>query len=165
MYSSAKIALALTTSLFFAVGSLTITRAQEPTSTTGPDRFIGVWRLDLEKHPRDGIKSESLKIEKQDKDYKFTYDWIGDRHDEIHWSAVTDMKGGAVKRMQPNGKSLAVVHITRVDAYSFVEQDDMIASTYRVAKDGKTMTMEMKYLHTQGNTAMPKIELVYERTD
>jgi hypothetical protein len=163
MHKLIKSGLLFVPSVLLAVEMFTITRAQEPTSA--PDRFVGVWKLDLEKHPRSGIKSETLKIEKRVSDYKFIYDWIGDKRDETHWSAVTDMKGEVVKRVQPNGKTFGPVRITRIDTNNFVEQDDLIESKYQVAEDGKTMTMVMKYLHTGGNTAIPKIELVYERAE
>jgi hypothetical protein len=163
MHNPSTICFVLLVAFLATVLPFTCTGAQESTPVPQPEQFIGVWKLDLAKHPRSGIRSESLTIEKQQNNYKITYDWFGDKHDETHWSAITDMKGGVVKRVQPNGKPLADIRITRLNASSFLQQSDLLEERYQVAEDGQSMKMEMIYLRTGGNTAMPKIVLDYER--
>jgi hypothetical protein len=158
----AKIAVAFFLATLFASTS---SIAQGPNSNSEPDHFIGVWKLDLEKHPRSGVKSQTLTIEKQQNLYTIAFDLFGEKHDETHWSTTTDMNGGLVKPVQANGKPLAAERFTRLDSNSFTEKSDLTEQRYRVSEDGKTMEMEMIYLHTGGNTAMPKIVVEYVRAN
>jgi hypothetical protein len=64
------------------------------------DRFIGVWKLRVEKMSNRGTFSQLITIEGQGKDYKFTYDQSAGNGEEYHWWYVTDMKGEIVKPVQ-----------------------------------------------------------------
>src|SRR5260370_11757820 len=85
------------------------------------DRFIGIWKLRVDKTSQAGSFSQVITIEGQGKDYKFTYDLSVGTGTENHWWYVTDMKGEIVKPMQMNGQPMPgkPPRITRIDSSRF----------------------------------------------
>jgi hypothetical protein len=129
------------------------------------DRFIGVWKLNVDKSSRTGLVSESITIESQESNVKFTYDRLGENGTELHWWFVTDMKGGTVKPTQVNGRPMSgESRITRLDSYRFKDESAMQQDEYEVSANGQTMIIKRTNFLKHRPPQIPKqMRLVYER--
>jgi len=130
-----------------------------------PDRFIGVWKLRVDKAPHAGTFSQVITIEGQGKDYKFTYDQSAGNGTEYHWWYVTDMKGEIVKPVQINGQPMpGKPRITRIDSSSFKVEGEIQKDVYKVSSDGQTMELQRTYLvQTARPNMLQDVRLLFDR--
>jgi hypothetical protein len=169
--TSERIVIGLSCVAFFAYrGAAHQDKTPPPTQVGSPiavDRFIGVWKLNLDKSSRTGTASELITIESQESNVKFTYDWLAENTTELHWWFVTDMKGGSVKHTQVNGRPMSSEsRITRLDSYRFTDESSMKRDQYQVSADGKTMTIQRTNLFNPAPHKIPKeMRLVFERQE
>src|SRR5579862_6332393 len=110
------------------------------------DRFIGIWKLRVDKTSQAVSFSQVLTIEGQEQGYKFTYDQSVGTGTENHWWYVTDMKGETVKPMQMNGQPMpGKPRVTRIDSTSFKVEGEVQRDVYKVSPDGQTMKLQRSY--------------------
>jgi hypothetical protein len=134
-------------------------KTASPTQVASPiavDRFIGIWKLNLDKSSRTGTVSELITIESQESNVKFTYDWLAENTTELHWS---------VEHTQVNGRPMSSEsRIARLDSYRFTDESSMKRDQYQVSADGQTMTIQRTNLFNPAPHKIPKeMRLVFER--
>ena len=129
-----------------------------------PDRFIGVWKLRMDKTPHARAFGEVITIEGQGKNYKFTYDQSFENGTENHLWYVTEMKGEIVTDTHMNGQPIpGKFRITRIDSGSFEVDGEIQKDVYKVSSDGQTMKLQRTYsVHTRPNV-LHDISLVFDR--
>ena len=109
--------------LFTASPPLGASQEKQPplASSVVADPFIGTWRLNTDKSSRSGIEKESITIESWGNEFKFLVDSLGENGAHLHYWFVTDMKGGAAKHTQVDGRPMSSEScITRLDSNRFV---------------------------------------------
>ena len=127
------------------------------------DRFIGVWKLRVDKTQSAGTFSQVITIEDQGKDYRFTYD-LAVNGKENHLSYVTDMKGETVKSVQKDGQPApGKSRITRIDSSSFKVESEIGRDIYKVSADGLTMKVKKTYSVTTRPNVLKDGELLFDR--
>jgi hypothetical protein len=128
------------------------------------DRFIGIWKLRVDKTSQAGSFSQVVTIEGQGKDYKFTYDQSVGTGTENHWWYVTDMKGEIVKPMQMNGQPMpGKPRVTRIDSSSFKVEGEVQKDVYKVSPDGQTMKLQRTYSVQTRPNVLHDVSLVFDR--
>ena len=156
--------------LICTLSSKTLSQDQSPaanpaTSAAASDRFLGPWKLNTDKTAHSGIRSETITIELQGMNFKFTYDTLAENGTESHWSCVTDMKGSVVKPAQVNGQPMnGKSRITRIDSGAFKEESAVVKDEYKVSADGKTLKLNRTFLVKTYPQIIPeKVQLLFER--
>jgi hypothetical protein len=153
--------------LSHAAGHQENNQASTQTTPQGvPDRFIGVWKLRVDKTPHAETFSEVITIEgQQGKDYKFTYDVAAGSGRENRWSYVTDMKGETVKPVQMNGQPMpSSSRVTRIDSTSFKVEGEIQKDIYKVGADGQTLKLQRTWLVQVGRPNMATdVVMVFDR--
>jgi hypothetical protein len=129
------------------------------------DRFVGAWKLNTDKTTHSGIQGETITIELQGNNFKFTYDWMAENGTELHWWYVTDMKGSVVKPIQVNGQPMSgESRITRLASGAFKVESAILKDEYKVSADGKTMKLHRTFLVKTSPQRIPEeVQLVFER--
>lgn len=109
-----------------------------------PDPIKGVWKLNVDKtNNAMAPESEVITIVSQDDSYKLTFDVRQSNGYNPKYDIVTDMKGGAVKPVNADGRGTNDSwSITRQGATTFdMELKGAWTDKYEVSSDGKTMTL------------------------
>jgi hypothetical protein len=136
-----------------------------PLSTT--DRFVGMWKLNTDKSSRSGIDRESIsitRVESEENEFKFVFDWLGDNRTELQWWFVTDMKGGISKHTQVNGRPMTSKScITRLDSNTFVDDTKILKDEYKVSADGQTLIIRRNFKQSLNDKKLPEERLVFDR--
>ncbi len=102
---------------FFVSQQLLASPADAPTSVS----FLGKWKLNVDKSPGIGIKSELITIESDGKNFKITYDRVFENGTTFGCSMVTRMKGDVVRPIETNGEPMKVeFRVTRKAPGAFV---------------------------------------------
>jgi hypothetical protein len=128
------------------------------------DRFVGVWKLRVEKASPAGTFSQLITIETQGKEYKFTCDQSVGNGTEDHWWCVTNMKGEIVKPLRTNGQPMpGKPHVTRIDSGSFKVESEIQKDIYKVSSDGQTMKLRRTYSAQTRPNVLHDASLVFDR--
>jgi hypothetical protein len=110
-----------------------------------PDPIKGVWRLNLDKSKNTLAvpESEVITIVVQDTSYKLTFDVKQSNGYSPNYDIVTDMKGGAVKPVNADGRGTNDSwRVTRQSVKAFdMELVGGWTDKYEVSSDGKTLTL------------------------
>jgi len=151
--------------LSLAAGHQDNNQASTQTSLQGiPDRFIGVWKLRVDKTPHAGTFSEVITIEGQGKNYKFTYDQSFGNGTENHLWYVTEMKGEIVTDTHMNGQLVpGKSRITRIDSGSFKVEGEIQKEVCKVSSDGQIMKLQRTYSVRTRPNVLHDVSLVFDR--
>jgi hypothetical protein len=144
-----------------------LSQEKQPVTPPTTDRFVGMWKLNVDKSSRSGIDKESISIttvESEEKEFKFVFDWLADNGTELQWWFVTDMKGGVSKHTQVNGRAMSSEScITRLDSDRFVDDTKILKDEYKVSADGQTVTVRRTYKQSFNGKKLPEYKLVFDR--
>jgi len=154
-----------TVPLSLAAGHQNNNQASAQTAPQGvADRFLGVWKLRVDKTPHAGTFSEVITIEGQGKDYKFTYDQSFGNGTEYHLWYVTEMKGEIVTDTHMNGQPVpGKSRITRIDSGSFKVEGEAQKDVFKVSADGQTMKLQRAYSVQTRPNVLHDVSLVFDR--
>jgi hypothetical protein len=156
-----------TVPLSLAAGHQDNNQASTQTVLQGvPDRFIGVWKLRVDRPPHAGTFSEVMTIEGRGKNYKFTYDQSFGNRTEYHLWYVTEMKGEIVTDTHVNGQPKpGKSRITRIDSGSFKVEGEIQKDVYKVSSDGQTMKLRRTFPTGMviGTTRLQDESMLYDR--
>jgi hypothetical protein len=129
-----------------------------------PDRFIGVWKMRVDKTRLPGSFSEVVTIEGLGKNYKFTYDQSFGNGTENHWWYVTEMEGKIVTDTHMNGQPTpGKSRITRIDSESFKVEGEIQKDVYKVSSDGQTMKLQRTYSMQTRPSVLHDTSFVFDR--
>jgi hypothetical protein len=149
-------------------------RPQEkgPTSTQidppqPTDRFMGKWKLNLDKSLHTGMVRDRIKVEFQEGYVRFTRNSLNGNGFEDHYTFTTDMKGGSSKETQQNGRTIkGGSRVTRFDSSRFKEESPLAIDKYRVNPDGRSMENKRSIIAKGLPSGVPKRMLFfYDRED
>jgi len=159
--------------VFIAFAPYTGTSRQDKPPSSSPqiaspesaDRFIGVWKLNVDKSSYTGMVREQITIEFSGGDVKFTYESLNENGVELNYSFLTDMKGGVVKQTQMDGRPMnSRSRITRLDSHRFREDSPIEVDESKVSSDGRSMEVKRTYILEPLPPHVPKrVRLVYDR--
>jgi hypothetical protein len=153
--------------LINAIPLLGLSQEKLPVVPPTTDRFVGMWKLNVDKSSRSGIDKESISIttvESEEKEFKFVFDSLGDNRTELRWWFVTDMKGGVSKHTQVNGRPMTSEScITRLDSDTFVDDTKILKDEYKVSADGQTLTVRRNFKQSFNGKKLPDQKLVFDR--
>jgi hypothetical protein len=116
--------------------SPTATQIDPPQPT---DRFMGKWKLNLDKSWHTGMVSDRIKLEYQEGYVRFTRDSLNGNAFKDHYTFTTDMRGGLSKEAEQNGRTLTTgwPRVIRLDSSRFREESPLAIDEYRVNSNGR----------------------------
>jgi hypothetical protein len=121
-----------------------LAQAQASPSQAHVDRFIGKWKLNLDKSKSVSSDSELMTIEPEGDKSKITYNYVyGSPDAGLKFWTITDMKGTAFPLTQTSGKPMNERwSVTRDGADAFIVDSLPFPKRvrYEISADGETMT-------------------------
>jgi hypothetical protein len=145
--------------------SPTSTQIDPPQPT---DRFMGKWKLNLDKSWHTGMVSDRIKLEFQEGYVRFTRDSLNGNSFKDHYTFTTDMKGGLSKEAEQSGRTLTTgwSRVTRLDSSQFREESPLAIDEYRVSSDGRSMENKRSIIAKGLPSGVPKrMRFFYDRED
>jgi hypothetical protein len=144
-----------------------------------PDPIKGVWKLNVDKSKNAMAipESEVITIVSQDSSYKLTFDVKQSNGYNPKYDIVSDMKGGAVKPVNADGRGTNDSwRVTRQGTKAFdMELKGGWTDKYELSSDGKTMTLHRVpsstglvggYIEKDGTARrQPQYVLVFDRVE
>jgi hypothetical protein len=145
--------------------SPTSTQIDPPQPT---DRFMGKWKLNLDKSWHTGMVSDRIKLEFQEGYLRFTRDSLNGNGFKDHYTFTTDMRGGLSKEAEQNGRTMTTgwSRVTRLDSSRFREESTLAIDVYRVRPDGRSMENKRSIIAKGLPSGVPKqMRFFYDRED
>jgi hypothetical protein len=113
-----------------------------PNATPATDRFIGTWKLNVDKSSA-APESEILTIEPEGSKFKFACQTSYGNGTTLKYWVITDMNGGYLKLTQFDGRPMneewSITRKSR-DAFTVDSRPPGSQVSYEVSADGQTMT-------------------------